>query len=123
MEQSEKYKFMRNHKHYGTYEFRFFSPCEHKIENIEKFLNYFFTELDKEKSLKTTSVNLIPSEEKNIQIDFKLNLNENKTTRQELKIQETSREINQDNINETFERIIARHFVNPPSPFRFDNNN
>ena len=35
----EKYSFMGNHSS-GTFEFRFFSACEHKDENAELFFNY-----------------------------------------------------------------------------------
>lgn len=42
----EKYRFMRNHPQ-GTYEFRFFSPCEHKAENIKRFMDFFLKELKK----------------------------------------------------------------------------
>ena len=34
-----KYKFMKNHES-GTYEFRFFSACEHKDKNTKDFFNY-----------------------------------------------------------------------------------
>lgn len=42
----EKYRFLCNHSQ-GTFEFRFFSPCEHKVVNVKKFFTYFFDELKK----------------------------------------------------------------------------
>jgi hypothetical protein len=51
---SEKYRFMRNHNDYETYEFRFLTPCDHKTENIKRFLTYLFTELEKDEPIKTT---------------------------------------------------------------------
>ncbi len=42
-----KYRFVRNHPS-GTMEFRFFCPCEHKVENVEKFLNYTFELLNQQ---------------------------------------------------------------------------
>ena len=32
----EKYKFVRFYYHYNTCEFRFLSPCKHKIANVKK---------------------------------------------------------------------------------------
>lgn len=43
----EKYRFIRLHPHYNTFEMRFFSPCEHKVKNIKTFLDYFISELSK----------------------------------------------------------------------------
>ncbi len=43
--EGSKYKFMRNHTEHGTLEFRFFSPCEHKAENIKMFMDYFIARL------------------------------------------------------------------------------
>ncbi len=40
-QESEKYRFVRLHSNYKTMEFRFFTPCEHKCENIKTFLDYF----------------------------------------------------------------------------------
>lgn len=36
---SEKYRFVRFHKDYDTLEFRFFTPCKHKVENVQKLVN------------------------------------------------------------------------------------
>lgn len=38
-QKSEKYRFVRFHQEYGTLEFRFFTPCKHKIENVQKLVN------------------------------------------------------------------------------------
>lgn len=85
----EKYRFVRNHKEYGTYEFRFFAPCEHKVENIKKFLSYFFAELDKEKRAKKTSVNLCPNTERTLTFSIKIPNNINKTITESHTIQRT----------------------------------
>lgn len=53
----EKYRFVRNHPS-GTLEFRFFSPCEHKSENMKKFLNYMFKLLDKQEPKKSNTIEL-----------------------------------------------------------------
>src|SRR3990167_3904110 len=45
-----KYRFVRNHPS-GTFEFRFLAPCKHKVENVQKFLKYFFEELKKVNSV------------------------------------------------------------------------
>lgn len=42
----EKYVAIRNHPS-GTYEFRFFSACPHRVENVKKFFNYFLAEVKK----------------------------------------------------------------------------
>jgi len=39
-----KYRFLSNHPQ-GTFEFRFFAPCKHKIKNVKKFFEFFFNEL------------------------------------------------------------------------------
>jgi hypothetical protein len=44
----EKYRFVGNH-HQGTAEFRFFSPCRHMVDNVEKFFEEFFARLAEEK--------------------------------------------------------------------------
>ena len=36
---SQKYRFVRFHNEYKTLEFRFLSPCKHKVENVKKLLN------------------------------------------------------------------------------------
>lgn len=36
---STKYRFVRFHKEYKTLEFRFLSPCQHKIENVKKLID------------------------------------------------------------------------------------
>jgi hypothetical protein len=46
-----KYHFIRNHPQ-GTFEFRFFSPCKHKEENVRSFFKFFFQELKKVKPRK-----------------------------------------------------------------------
>lgn len=48
---NDKYKFIKNHES-GTVEFRFFSPCEHKIDNVSIFFDYLFKILSKTKPLK-----------------------------------------------------------------------
>jgi hypothetical protein len=40
-----KYAFMGNHPQ-GTTEFRFLSTCEHKSENVRKFVDYFLQEIN-----------------------------------------------------------------------------
>jgi len=45
-----KYAFMGNHPQ-GTIEFRFFSACEHKTENVKRFFEYFFEEINKVKTI------------------------------------------------------------------------
>lgn len=52
-----KYSFVRNHPQ-GTLEFRFFSTCKHKIENINIFFNYFFENLNKIENSKYYSLPL-----------------------------------------------------------------
>lgn len=37
---SSKYKFVRFHSYYNTLEFRFLKPCEHKVENVKKLVDY-----------------------------------------------------------------------------------
>ena len=48
---SSKYHFVRNHP-LGTFEFRFFSACTHKVDNVKKFFSFFFDELSKIKPQK-----------------------------------------------------------------------
>jgi hypothetical protein len=66
----EKYRFVRVHPQYNTMEFRFFSACEHKCENIRTFLDYFVKELNKVKTVKKNTVEL---EENNQLIHYKNN--------------------------------------------------
>lgn len=35
----QKYRFLNFHHHYHTLEFRFLSPCEHKVQNVSRLLN------------------------------------------------------------------------------------
>jgi hypothetical protein len=51
----EKYRFVRNHPS-GTMEFRFFAPCEHKEDNVKKFLAYMEELLAKQEHKKTASI-------------------------------------------------------------------
>ena len=44
----EKYRFARRHPS-GTIEFRFLAPCEHKADNVKKFLTYMTELLSKQK--------------------------------------------------------------------------
>ena len=37
---SEKFRFLRFHDEYKTLEFRFLSPCKHKVENVEKLISF-----------------------------------------------------------------------------------
>lgn len=75
----EKYRFVRNHPS-GTLEFRFFSPCPHKAENIEKFLNYMFRLLEKQEPKKKETIEIfeysMPTNKKDF--SFSINLNNNK---------------------------------------------
>lgn len=52
-----KYQFIRNHTQ-GTYEFRFFAPCDHKVENVKLFFEFFFKLLKKQKPTKKIWVEL-----------------------------------------------------------------
>ena len=55
----EKYSFMGNH-YSGTTEFRFFSACQHKVENAKQFFEHFFSEINKIK-LKSKNISLAES--------------------------------------------------------------
>jgi hypothetical protein len=39
-EPNEKFRFLRFHENYKTLEFRFLSPCEHKVDNVEKLISF-----------------------------------------------------------------------------------
>ena len=70
---SEKYRFVHRHEQ-GTWEFRFFAPCEHKLDNMKKFLKYFYKEINKQKNkmkFKMYLDDVIQVKEKNI--DVKVN--------------------------------------------------
>lgn len=54
---NEKYRFVRNHPS-GTMEFRFFCPCQHKVKNVEKFIEYMIELLNKQEAKKSISVTL-----------------------------------------------------------------
>ena len=45
-QRQEKYAFVRNHPQ-KTLEFRFLAPCEHKVENVKKFLEFMRQEMTK----------------------------------------------------------------------------
>lgn len=75
----KKYAFIGNHP-LGTFEFRFFSTCKHKIKNIKTFFNYFFAELAKVKAKKRE------------ELDVKIEKKENKI-KEELKIEENDKTI------------------------------
>lgn len=49
----EKYRFARRHDDYDTIEFRFLAPCEHKVDNVKKFLDFMFKGLGQQKHSKT----------------------------------------------------------------------
>ena len=49
---------MRRHSYYKTWEFRCFAPCEHKVENVETFLDYFCKAIDKVKLKKEVTITL-----------------------------------------------------------------
>ena len=73
LRQQQKYRFIRHHSNYGTYEMRFFSPCEHKVENVKKFLAYFMRELNKVQPKKEGGVTLWASKDStSVKIDMKL---------------------------------------------------
>lgn len=54
---AEKYRFVRNHPQ-GTLEFRFLSACEHKQENVKKFIDEFMRLLAKRKTEVKTKIKL-----------------------------------------------------------------
>ena len=79
----EKYRFVRKHPQ-GTMEFRFFSPCEHKEENVKKFFAYMFAELENQKQIKTKTTSLPSIDHELVKIvNFKLNAG--KEIRQDIK--------------------------------------
>ncbi len=62
----DKYSFVRFHEHYKTFEFRFFSPCEHKAKNAELFLNYFVKRLNKVDCVSKKRFELVSRNDKEI---------------------------------------------------------
>ena len=56
----------------GTYEFRFFSPCEHMIENVNKFFKFAFYELEHMTPDKSRRAILMDGTSKDIAIGFNL---------------------------------------------------
>lgn len=48
---SEKYRVVRFHLEYNTLEFRFLSPCEHKVQNVINLLNHLTTYLGRNESI------------------------------------------------------------------------
>ena len=38
--ESEKFRFLRFHEDFHTLEFRFLSPCQHKVDNVEKLISF-----------------------------------------------------------------------------------
>jgi hypothetical protein len=66
--QQEKYSFLRNHP-IGTVEFRFFSPCEHKIENAINFFDFLENKLKETKRRKNKLI-FLPSEKEKLFINF-----------------------------------------------------
>ena len=65
-----KFVFVGNHPS-GTYEFRFFSACSHKVQNVKKFFAFAFDELAEISPDKSVKVNLDKGgTSKTINIDF-----------------------------------------------------
>lgn len=71
---AEKYQIMRNHTELGTLEFRFFAPCEHKIDNVKKLLDYIDLFLVKDNPKKLS----MSIEQGNIKLNLKPFLSESR---------------------------------------------
>jgi len=65
-----KYKFIHNHHTYKTFEFRFFSTCKHKEENVEKFFKFFFDTLAIKTRKKGIGLGFRKSRTKKLTIDI-----------------------------------------------------
>lgn len=61
---SEKFRFMRFHRDFKTLEFRFLSPCKHKVENVKKLVSLLTDYLGSENTYTSISkVNTNPKVE------------------------------------------------------------
>lgn len=53
---NDKYSFIYHNPDYKTFEMRFFAPCQHRVENIQKFMAYFIKELNTVTTLKSKTI-------------------------------------------------------------------
>jgi hypothetical protein len=103
----EKYRFVRNHPS-GTLEFRFFSPCEHKVDNIQKFLKYLFRLLDKQEAKKSEIIELIDrKDEYHSDYSFAIELKSNKNYSYKLGVKEHTTE----DLPEAIRRMTGLRFT------------
>ncbi len=72
----DKYRFIRLHNQYKTFEMRFLSPCEHKVDNVKKFMAYFVQELNPIKTIKTGTIVFEDSKPNIITKKVKLDVND-----------------------------------------------
>ena len=77
----KKYAFIGNHP-IGTFEFRFFSTCEHKVKNITTFFDYFFNELAKIKPKKSRELDIKSQKTRKMMIDNIIKRKSNETVKE-----------------------------------------
>jgi hypothetical protein len=73
-----KYRFCRNHPEYHTFEFRLFDTCSKKVENVQKFFQFFFSELEKQKPSVSENIILEDAKPKKIKENYILNYQKNR---------------------------------------------